>query len=243
MSPQTVTGHRTGVTLGSAASTSRAISQSACCVLEGEFLEEEEEEERRGRVSRSRVSFVFCRSLPLSRAINQAIIFSFFLSFLSHHHLWPSPHLDLRFRQRAAPQQPLDLRVELRAGRGVRQRWRGRHFFRFRAEQSFEFDGLLLARRLFLLSQETRARVLSSRSSCSVSRAASVARAWMRALLELALGASRERTACGREGEKEKKRWVFLFFLPVDVVASALLLTRCFSLFLSLSDEQSQVLE
>ena len=40
MSPQTVTGHRTGVTLGSAARTSRAMSQSACVV------KEEEEEER-----------------------------------------------------------------------------------------------------------------------------------------------------------------------------------------------------
>ena len=51
-------------------------------------------------------------------------------SFSSHYPALPScttTHLDLRFRKRAASEQPLDLRVELRARRGVRQGWRGRH--------------------------------------------------------------------------------------------------------------------
>ena len=48
MSPQTVTGHRTGVTLGSAARTSRAMSQSACFRRE---RVEKKEKKKRSRLS------------------------------------------------------------------------------------------------------------------------------------------------------------------------------------------------
>lgn len=115
MSPQTVTGHRTGVTLGSAARTSRAMSQSAC--FRRERVEKKEEKRGRGRGS---------AFSPI--AVERAIIIvvkeetSFFFS-----HYCTTTHLDLRLRQRAASEQPLDLRVELRARRGVRQGWRGRH--------------------------------------------------------------------------------------------------------------------
>ena len=100
------------------------------------------------------------------RQSNQSII------FFSPPLPLPLAHLDLRLRQRAAPEQPLDLRVELRARRRVGQRWRGRHFF----ECSMVVVSLLA--------------LPASSSLCSTPRSVFVARPAFRGVLEVAAAAA-----------------------------------------------------
>lgn len=138
MSPHTVTGHRTGVTLGSAARTSRAISQSAWRFFFFFWKREVKVEE---------VVWSVAVLFFVDRRHRHQPSFLFFFSFI------PPPYLDLRLRQRAAPQQPLDLRVELRARRCVRQGWRGRHSF-FSLERERRWPLSSLSRSLSQLDSE-----------------------------------------------------------------------------------------
>ena len=112
------------------------VAERLCCERRRRRREVRREREReRGVFSRSGKKENercrrFLRSIAVEKfspsKLKKKHLLSFFLPPLSS-----TTHLDLRLRQWAAPEQPLDLRVELRARRGVRQGWRGRHFEKF----------------------------------------------------------------------------------------------------------------